>query len=78
LQVGGEKADAELAALAEAAGLEVEADGDGGEADADLSLAELDRGAVGALAQLRGAESEGVAGCGRHDTGAVSKEKPPP
>jgi hypothetical protein len=33
---------------------------------------------VGGLAQLRGAESEGVAGGGRHDTGAVSKEKPPP
>ncbi len=78
MQVGGEESDRELAALAEAAGFEVEADGDRGEADADFSLAKLDRGAVGALAQLRGAESEGVAGCRRHATRAVSKEKPPP
>ena len=78
LQVGGEESDGKLAALAEAAGLEVEADRNGREADADFSLAKFDRGAVRGLAQLRGADGEGVASGGRHATGAVSKEKPPP
>jgi hypothetical protein len=78
LQVGGKETDRKLTALAEAAGLEVEADGDGGEADADLSLAEFYGRAVGALAQLRGAESEGIASGGRHEPCGVSKEKPPP
>ena len=61
LQVSGEETDRELTALPEAAGFEIEADGDGSEADADLSLAKFYGRAVGALAQLRGAESEGVA-----------------
>ena len=61
MQVGGEKADRKLTALPESAGLEVEADRNGSEADDDFSLAKFDRGAVRGLAQLRGAESEGVA-----------------
>ena len=77
MQVSGEETDRKLTALAQAAGLEVEADRNRREGGEEFNLAKLYADAVGAVAQLRGAESEGVAGCGRHASLGVSKEKPP-
>jgi len=77
LEVRGLKADGELAALAEAAGLKIEGDGDGGDAGAEVLRAEFYGDAEERIARGGGEGFEAGFLRRRHASRAVSKSRTP-
>ena len=76
-KVAGLKADGEFAALAEAAGLEVERNGDGRDAGAEIMRAEFYRNAEERIARGGGKGFEAALLIWRHASRCVSKSRTP-